>query len=109
MLKTSLDSTLLLREVFWPILTGGRTIIAAPHESHDVPALVRLLTEHRITILTVVPSLLRRLLADGGLRMHALRHVSCFGEPLPADLEDEFRRSSKRGSAASTGPPRFPP
>jgi amino acid adenylation domain-containing protein len=94
--KTSLDSTLLLREVFWPILTGGRMIIAGPGEGRDVPALLRLLILHRITILSIVPSLLRLLLADGGLgACTALRHVSCFGEPLPADTEHEFRRSLK--------------
>jgi amino acid adenylation domain-containing protein len=95
-LKTSLDSTLLLREACWPVLTGARMIIAGNREGRDVPALIRLLAQHQITILSLVPSLLRLLLADGGLSAcTALRHVNCFGEPLPVDIEHEFRRSLK--------------
>lgn len=90
-LKTSLDSTLLVREVFWPLTTGGRMIIAGPQEGSDTSALLTLLIEHKITIVTLVPSLLRLLVADERLAAcSALRHVTCFGEPLPADVEDRF-------------------
>jgi amino acid adenylation domain-containing protein len=91
MLKTSLDSTLLGREVFWPLSTGGRMIIAGPHENSDTAALMRLLIEHKITILTLVPSLLRLLVAEPGFEACAsLRHVNCFGEQLAADVEESF-------------------
>jgi amino acid adenylation domain-containing protein len=90
-LKSSLDSTLLLREVFWPLLTGARMIIAGPSEDRDTAALLRLLINHQITIMTLIPSLLRQLVAEEGLEAWtALRHVTCFGEPLPADVEARF-------------------
>ena len=91
LLKTSLDSTLLIREVFWPLQTGGRMVIAGQLENHDTASLVRLLIDHEITIVTLVPSLLRLLIAAEGLEAcTALRHVTCFGEPLPADVEERF-------------------
>jgi amino acid adenylation domain-containing protein len=89
--KTSLDSTLLGREVFWPLTTGGRMIIAGPHENSDTLALLRLLIDYKITILTLVPSLLRLLVAEDGFAdCVSLRHVTCFGETLAADVEESF-------------------
>jgi len=90
-LKSTLDSTLLGREIFWPLLTGGTMFIAAPGKSADVAPLLSLLRDDRITMMSLVPSLLRLLLEHEGLEAcTSLRHVACFGEPLPADLETRF-------------------
>jgi aspartate racemase len=92
--KTSLDSTLLAREVFWPLLTGGRMIIPGRQENSDARTLLRLISHHKITILALLPSLLRLLMAQEGFEScTSLRHVHCFGEPLPPDVEDSFCRS----------------
>ncbi len=90
-LKTTLDSTLLVRETFWPLLTGGTMVIAGAGKTADVAPLLKVLREERITLITLVPSLLRLLVDAGGLEAcTGLRHVACFGEPLPADLEERF-------------------
>ena len=90
-LKSTLDSTLLGREIFWPLLSGGTMFIAAPGKSADVAPLLKMLREHRISILSLVPSLLRLLVEQEALKgCTSLRHVTCFGEPLPADLERQF-------------------
>jgi amino acid adenylation domain-containing protein len=95
LLKTSLDSTLLGREVFSPLSSGGCIFIAGSHENGDTAALLRLLIDHQITIVSLVPSLLRLLVAEEGFSgCTSLRRVSCFGEPLPADVEDRFRQKS---------------
>ncbi len=90
-LKTSLDSSLLFLEIFWPLLTGGRMIIAPTQENGDTAALLKVLIDHKITIIALVPSLLRLLVAEDGLEAcTSLRHMLCFGEPLPADVEERF-------------------
>ncbi len=91
LLKTSLDSSLIFLEIFWPLLTGGRMIIAGPQENSDTAALLRLVVDHQITIIALVPSLLGRLVAEVGLEAcTSLRHVICFGEPLSVDIEERL-------------------
>ena len=103
-LKTSLDSTLLVREVFWPLSTGARMIIAGPHQNADTGALLRLLVDQKITILTLVPSLLRLLVAERGFEScTSLRHVTCFGEPMAADVEENFCRKLSAQLSISYG------
>ena len=105
-LKTSLDSSLLFLEVFWPLMTGGRMIIAGQQENSDTAALLRLLIDHKITVLALVPSLLRLLVAEAGLEAcTSLRHVICFGEPLPVDVEEALLPTLAGGSwVFSMGP-----
>ncbi len=93
LLKSSLDSSLLPLEVFWPLLTGGRLIIAGVQAKEDTAGLRRLLVDHGITFMALIPSLLRALLQEFGPEACTkLRHVLCFGEPMTADLEECFRR-----------------
>ena len=100
--KTSLDSTLLGREIFWPLSTGGCMIIAGRHENNDTALLLRLIVDHKISILTLVPSLLRLLVAEDGFEScTSLRFVHCFGEALAPDVEDTFcRKVASRLSTA---------
>src|SRR5262249_19585229 len=62
LLKSPIGFTLLSREVFWPLLTGAQVIIARPRGEQDTAYLVKLITKHKITIISLVPSLLRVLL-----------------------------------------------
>jgi amino acid adenylation domain-containing protein len=90
-LKSPIGFTLLSMEVFWPLLTGARVIIARPGAEQDTAYLVKLIAKHRITIISLVPSLLRVLLEEPGLKnCDCLRHVICFGEPLPTKLQEHF-------------------
>jgi amino acid adenylation domain-containing protein len=90
-LKSSISFTLLLRELFWPLLTGARLIITPPGTETDMDYLLQLIAKHQISIITLTPSTLRALLSQNGLeRCDSLRHIVCFGEPLTADLQSLY-------------------
>ncbi|HSF39926.1 MAG TPA: non-ribosomal peptide synthase/polyketide synthase, partial [Thermoanaerobaculia bacterium] len=78
---------------FWaPLLAGAALVLARPGGHRDPEYLVRTIRERGITILQVVPSLLRALLADGRLgECRSLRRVFCGGEALTADVQMAFR------------------
>ncbi|HKV08204.1 MAG TPA: amino acid adenylation domain-containing protein, partial [Thermoanaerobaculia bacterium] len=78
---------------FWaPLLSGAALVLARPGGHRDPEYLVRTIRERGITILQVVPSLLRALLADGRLgECRSLRRVFCGGEALTADVQVAFR------------------
>jgi amino acid adenylation domain-containing protein len=91
LLKSSIGFTVFLTELFWGLQTGGRVIVAGPGDDQDGGRLVRLVAEHGVTILHVVPSLLRVLLDEPGLdACRSLRHVVCIGEAMPPGLADRL-------------------
>ena len=91
LLKSPIGFTLLSMEVFWPLLSGAQVIIARPGGEQDTAYLVKLMAKYGITIISLVPSLLRVLLEEPGLKnCGCLRHVICFGEPLPTKLQERF-------------------
>jgi amino acid adenylation domain-containing protein len=74
-------------EVFGPLASGGTVVLAPPGAERDPDGLVRLLGAERITVLQVVPSLLRLLVeAPGWSDCGALRMLLSAGEPLRAEL-----------------------
>ena len=90
-LKSSISFTLLLRELFWPLLTGARLIISPPGTETDMDYLLELIAKHEISVITLTPSTLRAILSQPDLeRCRSLRHVVCFGEPLTADLQSLY-------------------
>ena len=78
-------------EIFLPWLTGA-CLILARHGGHtESDYLVQLVAEERVTILQVVPSLLRMLLDEPGLsNCTSLRLLFSGGETLPAELPERF-------------------
>ena len=91
LLKSPIGFTLLSMEVFWPLLSGAQLIIARPGGEQDTAYLVKLMARYGITIVSLVPSLLRVLLEEPGIKnCGCLRHVICFGEPLPTKLQERF-------------------
>ncbi len=77
---------------FWAPLAVGARLVLAPADAHRDPrALVAASRRHRITILQVVPSLLRLLLDEEGLGdLRTLRRLLSGGEPLAAELCERF-------------------
>ncbi|HTK92718.1 MAG TPA: amino acid adenylation domain-containing protein [Verrucomicrobiae bacterium] len=75
---------------FWaPLLAGARLIIGPAGAQRDPSELARVLAEHGITVLQLVPSLLRALLDEPALaEARALRRVCCGGEALTAELAE---------------------
>ncbi|HSF43384.1 MAG TPA: amino acid adenylation domain-containing protein, partial [Thermoanaerobaculia bacterium] len=85
-------------ELFLPLLAGARVVLARPGGHQDPAYLLETLERDEITVLQVVPSLLRMLLETPGLeRCVHLRRLFCGGEPLPLDLVEDLR--SRVGAA----------
>jgi amino acid adenylation domain-containing protein len=78
-------------ELFAPLLTGGRLAMALPGEHRDPGRLIERLQGERVTVLQVVPTLLRLLLEEPGFRSCTeLRLLYCGGEALAEELKDRL-------------------
>ncbi|WP_238782857.1 amino acid adenylation domain-containing protein [Streptomyces monomycini] len=76
-------------ELFWPLTTGARIVVAAPDGHRDPAYLAALIREHAVTTVHFVPSMLRAFLDEPDTaRCTSLRRVQTGGEPLPAELRD---------------------
>ncbi|MFI0913250.1 amino acid adenylation domain-containing protein [Streptomyces abikoensis] len=85
--KTSLSFDAAGWEIFAPLVSGGTVVLAPVGAERDPAALVRAVADHDVTVLQVVPSVLRLLVdAPGWDRCSALRLVFSAGEPLHAEL-----------------------
>jgi amino acid adenylation domain-containing protein len=72
-----------------PLLVGGQVSIFDEETTHDPEQLLAQVEQERITILEVVPSLLRALLdkvQTGNTNLSSLRYLMTTGEALPPDL-----------------------
>lgn len=78
-----------LCDLFTPLLHGALLVLARPGAHQDSPYLVEQVREHSISVLQLVPSLLRLLLATPGIEhCQSLRMLFCGGEALePALVE----------------------
>ncbi len=78
-------------EFFVPLLSGATVVMAEPGGHQDTAYLVNAITEHEITILQLVPSMLQIVLEEQGIEnCRTLRHVYCGGEALPGSLHTRF-------------------
>jgi len=78
-------------QVFWPLSLGGELVLIPNDAQRDIPWLAHLLLERRIAATAMVPSVLRVLLSQPDfLACDHLKHISCGGEGLPADLVTRF-------------------
>ncbi len=78
-------------EIFGPLIAGASLVIAEPAERWDVTECIRLLAEHRITVLDVLPSMLQVLLEEEEFRScGSLRRVICGGEALLPAVRNRF-------------------
>ncbi len=85
----SFDASVL--EIFSPLTTGARLVIARPDGHKDPAYIVRTIVEQSITTVWFVPSLLQSFLAEPGVTDCAgLRRVFCAGEALPYELAQRF-------------------
>jgi len=85
--KTSLNFDAAAWEIFAPLVVGGVVVLAPVGTERDPRAMVRAMAEHDVTVLQVVPSVLRLLVEQPGWAgCGALRLVMSAGEPLHAEL-----------------------
>ncbi|WP_432906337.1 amino acid adenylation domain-containing protein [Micromonospora matsumotoense] len=85
--KTTIGFDASVWEFLAPLVSGG-CVVMAPQDAHrDTAVLVGALAEHRITVVQLVPSVLRTVVDEPDLAAcTALRLVCSAGEPLPAEL-----------------------
>ncbi len=90
--KTSISSDASVWEFFAPLLTGGRLVMAEPGAHCDPAYLARAVRDLDISLLQVVPVMLRALVAEPAFRLNSLRMVYAGGEALERDLLEAFRQ-----------------
>jgi amino acid adenylation domain-containing protein len=74
-------------ELFSPLLAGARLVLARPGGHQDTAYLVTEIARREVTILQLVPSMLRVFLEQpGSERLPSLRRLYSGGEALPIDL-----------------------
>ncbi|MEW5928740.1 MAG: amino acid adenylation domain-containing protein, partial [Gemmatimonadota bacterium] len=89
--KTPFSFDVSVWELFWPLITGARLVLARPGGHRDPAYLSRLVEEQSVTTLHFVPSMLRVFLEHGETeRCGSVRRVVSSGEALPADLVGRF-------------------
>ena len=78
-------------QIFWPLVVGAQLVLPNSKDIHDVTYLIDRIAEQAISVLALVPSLLRVLLGHPALeRCQTLSHIFCGGEALPLDLREQF-------------------
>ncbi|MGC4792029.1 amino acid adenylation domain-containing protein [Micromonospora sp. DT178] len=90
--KTALGFDASMWEFLAPLVSGGAVVLAAPDAHRDPGAMLRAVRAHDVTVLQLVPSVLRVLLHESDLSgCAALRVVCSAGEPLPVALCEQLR------------------
>ncbi|TQC43929.1 non-ribosomal peptide synthetase [Rhodococcus sp. WS4] len=93
--KTPLTFDISAWELFWPLQTGARVVIAEPGGHRDPRYLARTVEQESITTLHVVPSMLDAFVEQCGRRTPStLRRVFSAGEALSAATTARFTERS---------------
>ncbi|MGW5297466.1 non-ribosomal peptide synthase/polyketide synthase [Rhodococcus aetherivorans] len=90
--KTPITFDASVWELFFPLQTGARLVIAAPGGHRDPAYLVDVSTRWGVSILEFVPSMLAAFMSDAALTLpDSVRYLSVGGEALPTELVDRVR------------------
>lgn len=68
--------------IFWTLLDGGTLFLSSHDAARDSNQIAKLIEQHRITHIQVLPSLYHALLQEDG-QLHSLRAVTVAGEVCP--------------------------
>lgn len=88
--KAALSFDIAIWEIFTPLTTGGKLVLARPEGHRDFEYLARTIAEKEITFAHFSPFQLRRFLSENIDDCRALKKVFVGGERLTAELKDEF-------------------
>ncbi|HYP30133.1 MAG TPA: amino acid adenylation domain-containing protein [Blastocatellia bacterium] len=90
--KTPVSFDASIWELFEPLITGARVVLARPGGQRDARYMVEAIAEHGITTLQLVPTMMKVLLDEPGLEdCKSLRLAFCGGEALPLELQQRMR------------------
>jgi amino acid adenylation domain-containing protein len=91
--KTPISFDVSVWELFWPLLTGARLVVARPGGHQENGYLVQLMAEQKVTTVHFVPSMLQAFVEEKRLgSCERLRRVICSGEALGKGLQDRFMK-----------------
>jgi amino acid adenylation domain-containing protein len=76
-------------ELYLPLITGGKVVIASTEDAHDPVRLRERISESRCTVMQATPATWRALIQSGWKGSPNLK-ILCGGEALPRDLADEL-------------------
>jgi amino acid adenylation domain-containing protein len=103
--KTPVSFDVSVWELFLPLLTGARMVLARPGGHRDPAYVVDLIEKRGVTMTHFVPSMLRVFLDEPDVeRCRSLEYVICSGEGLPADLRAAFFKRLSCGLHNLYGP-----
>ncbi|HSK80744.1 MAG TPA: amino acid adenylation domain-containing protein, partial [Thermoanaerobaculia bacterium] len=89
--KTPASFDVSVWELFWPLLTGARLVLARPEGHKDPAYLIDRIERTGVTTLHFVPSMLQAFVEAPGLeRCGSVRRVIASGEALPRELASRF-------------------
>ncbi|HEX4955002.1 MAG TPA: amino acid adenylation domain-containing protein [Thermoanaerobaculia bacterium] len=86
--KTPISFDVSVRELFWPLCSGARLVVAEPQGHRDPAYLLELIGQRRITVVNFVPSLLSAFLALPGVEGCGVRRIISGGAELTPELRD---------------------
>lgn len=90
-LRAAISATNLVREIYWPVLSGAAIAILAPGEHRDPVAQVRAIRDCGVTVVLAVPSLLRAMAeVEDFAQCDSLRLVFSSSDMMPADLPERL-------------------
>ncbi|NYH78307.1 amino acid adenylation domain-containing protein [Actinopolyspora biskrensis] len=93
LVKTPFGFDVSVLEMFWPLLSGARLVLADPEGHQDPADLAETVEEQGVTDITFVPTQLPYFLRElDTFRGGSLRRVFTVGEDLPVELLRECRR-----------------
>jgi amino acid adenylation domain-containing protein len=103
--KTPASFDVSVWELFWPLVTGARLVLARPGGHQDPGYLAGLIGAAGVTTAHFVPAMLEAFVAAAGPgRCVSLARVLCGGEPLPAPLAARFTARFSAGLHHTYGP-----
>ncbi|MEM1238820.1 MAG: AMP-binding protein [Cyanobacteria bacterium P01_H01_bin.26] len=78
-------------QIFWPLLVGAKLVLPKPEHYQDAAYLSKLIASQDISVVALMPALLRLLLKQPDLdQCSALSHIFCGSEVLPAELQQHL-------------------
>ncbi|MEV7657708.1 amino acid adenylation domain-containing protein [Streptomyces anulatus] len=104
--KAPVSFDISINEIFLPLTSGARLVLAAPGGEGDVSYLLSVIADHEVTFVYLVSSMLDLMVErdDADTALRGLRHVWCGGEVLTADLYGRFRQRSDARMYHGYGP-----
>ncbi|MFD4441977.1 amino acid adenylation domain-containing protein [Nocardia sp. NPDC058519] len=96
--KTPITFDVSVWELFWPLHTGARLVIATPHGHRDPTYLTRIIDTERVTTVHFVPSMLTAFVAEPVVELPKLRYLFASGEALSAQVAQQVRQRMPAGS-----------